>query len=104
MPTNISQWKLDDCVKFIERMAKSHKGSMSVENIDLVVVNFRSNFVSGSDLLRFGDSEWKDLIPDIGFCNHVKAGIETIKEENKKQALSHMCWKFLLQNFQYSNP
>ena len=55
---------MDDCVKFIERMAKSHKGSMSesVENIDFVVQNFRSNFVSGSDMLRFSDSEWKDLI------------------------------------------
>jgi hypothetical protein len=59
MATNILPWTLDDCVKFIERMAKSHKGSMSVENIDLVVVNFRSNFVSGSDMLRFGDLSGK---------------------------------------------
>ncbi len=59
------------------------KESMSVENIDLVIVNFRSNCVSGSDMLRFGDYEWKDLIPYIGFCNHVKAGIEKIKEDNK---------------------
>jgi hypothetical protein len=36
---------------------------MPVENIDLVVVNFRSNSVSGRDLLRFGDSEWTELIP-----------------------------------------
>ena len=71
-------------------MAKSRKGSMSVENIALVVVNFRSNCVSGSDMLRFGDSEWKDLIPYIGFCNHVKAGIEKIKEDNKKEALSQL--------------
>ena len=41
-------------------------------------------------MLRFGDSEWKDLIPYIGFCNHVKAGIKTIKEENKKEALSQL--------------
>ena len=44
------------------------KKSMSVENIDLVIVNFRRNCVSGSDMLRFGDSEWKDLIPYIGFA------------------------------------
>ncbi len=37
-------------------------------------------------MLRFGDFEWKDLIPYIGFRNHVKAGFETIKEENKKEA------------------
>jgi hypothetical protein len=66
MATNLSQWTLDDCVKFIERMAKSHEGSMSVENIDFVVGNFRSNCISGSDMLRLGDSEWKDLIPFIG--------------------------------------
>ncbi len=54
-----SQWTLDDCVEFIERMAKSRKGSMSVKNIDLVIVNFLSNFVSGSDMLRFGDSKSK---------------------------------------------
>ncbi len=71
-------------------MAKSHKGSMSVENIDLVVANFRSNCVSGSDMLRFSDFEWKDLIPFIGFCNHVKAEIEKIKEENRKEALSQL--------------
>jgi hypothetical protein len=41
-------------------------------------------------MLRFCDSEWKDLIPYIGFCNHVKAGNEKIKDENKKEALSQL--------------
>jgi hypothetical protein len=82
-----TQWTLDYCVKFIECMAKSHKGSMSVENNDLVVGNFRSNRISGS---RLGDSEWKDLIPFIGFCNHIKAGIEKIREDNKKEGISQL--------------
>jgi hypothetical protein len=55
MTTNILQWTLDGCVDFTQRMAKSHKGSMSVENIYLqvVVANFRSNCVSGNDMLLF---------------------------------------------------
>ncbi len=63
---------------------------MPVENIDPVVLNFRSNFVSGSDMLRFGDSELKDLIPCIECCNHVKAGIKTIMEETEKEALRQL--------------
>ena len=55
----------------MEGMAKSCKGSISVVNIVLVVVSFRSKCISGSDMLRFGDSEWKDLIPYVVFCNHV---------------------------------
>ena len=63
---------------------------MSVENIDLVVVTFRSNCVSESDMLIFRDSERKYRVPCIGFCNRFKAEIEQIKEENKKKALSQL--------------
>ncbi len=86
MAINISQWTLDDSVKFMEDMAKSHNGSMSALNIDCVVLNFQSNSVSGSDMLRFDDSEWKDLISYFGFRNHVKAGLEKIKLDNEKEA------------------
>jgi hypothetical protein len=36
----MESWTLDDCVKFIEDKAKSHKGSISALNIDCVVINF----------------------------------------------------------------
>ncbi len=49
-----------------------------------------STDVSLATSLHFGDSEWKDLIPCIGFRNHVKAGIETIKEGNKKEELRQL--------------
>jgi hypothetical protein len=42
------------------------------------------------NMLRFSEYEWKALIPFIGFCNHVKAGIEKIQEENKQEALSQL--------------
>ncbi len=46
-------------------------------------------------MLRFGDSEWKDLIPYVVFCNHVEAGIEKIKEDNNEGALIQLHRKVL---------
>ena len=83
MATDISRWTLDDCVKYIERMAKSHHGQMTTENFDLIVANFRTNCICGHDMLGLGDSEWKVLIPFMGFQIHMKAAVDKIIEVNK---------------------
>lgn len=90
MATDISRWTLDDCVKYIERMAKSHHGQMTTENFDLIVANFRTNCICGHDMLRLGDSEWKELIPFMGFRIHMKAAVDKIIEENKREAISQL--------------
>ena len=39
-------------------------------------------------MLQLGDSEWKDLIPFVRIWNHIKAGIEKIREDNKRSIKS----------------
>jgi hypothetical protein len=49
-----------------------------------MVENFQINSVRGRDMICLGDLERKDLIPFIGLCTHIKAGIEKFKKEIEK--------------------
>jgi hypothetical protein len=95
MAANISQWALDDCVKYVERMAISHKAQCHLKKLSWCYKTFEPNCICGSDMIRLGDSEWQELIPFIRFCTHIKAGISKIMEFYKREALSQLHRKVL---------
>ena len=75
---------------FVEQMAKSHQGNMKRENFDLIIANFRTNCICGHDVLRLGDSEWKELIPFTEFRITSKLQSTKIIEEGKREAISQL--------------
>ena len=61
---------MDDCCLFLQRIAKTFKGSISDNILEEIIESFRKNHIIGASLIAFGDKEWEQLIPSLGFRFH----------------------------------
>ena len=51
-----------------------------------IIESFRKNHIIGASLIAFGDKEWEQLIPSLGFRFHCRKAIsEKIKEEQTEK-------------------
>ena len=55
------EWSLDDCCLFLQRIAKTFKGSISDNILEEIIESFRKNHIIGASLIAFGDKEWEQL-------------------------------------------
>ena len=86
MSPPVCEWSLDDCCLFLQRIAKTFKGSISDNILEEIIESFRKNHIIGASLIAFGDKEWEQLIPSLGFRFHCRKAIsEKIKEEQTEK-------------------
>jgi hypothetical protein len=98
--SDVALWTLDDCVQFVEESMKSlqilHKDGI----LQAVIASFRSNFVTGSALMKFKEDEWRELIPQIGVRVHIRAQFAAKMKVVEKAALSQLHRKGLPKQIQ----
>jgi hypothetical protein len=66
MAKRISEWTMDDCLEFVKKSAKVNKEKISEGNVEAVCEAFRSNNIHGSSLSKLNDTDWRQLIPNLG--------------------------------------
>ena len=66
MATDLPLWTSDDCIKFVQQSMKTFRSKVSDDDMDRVISNLRSNYVTGSTLMKFSDEEWRELISYMG--------------------------------------
>ena len=82
MASRVSEWRLEDCIVFVKKIAKSFGGSIPESDLEFILESFRKNHMIGASLLAFGDKEWEQLIPSLGFRFHCREAImKKIKQE-----------------------
>ena len=59
-------------------------------DLKCVVESFRKNHIVGESLLAFGDKEWEELIPSLGFRFHCRQAISKKLKEDETAILSKM--------------
>jgi hypothetical protein len=87
---DVALWTPDDCVQFVEKSMKSFQISDKDGILQAVVASFRSNFVTGSALMKFKEEEWRELIPQIGVRVHIRAQFAAKTKEEEIAALSQL--------------
>ena len=91
MSLPVCEWSLDDCCLFLQRIAKTCKGSISDNILEEIIESFRKNHIIGASLRAFGDKEWEQLIPSLGYSFHCRKAIsEKIKEEQTEKMITGM--------------
>ena len=61
-----------DCIKFVQQSMKTFRSKVSDDDMDRVISNLRSNYVTGSTLMKFSDEEWRELISVMGLQVHIR--------------------------------
>jgi hypothetical protein len=54
MASRVSEWKLEDCIAFVKKIAKSFGGSIPESDLEFIMESFRKNHMIGASLLDFG--------------------------------------------------
>ena len=70
------------CLEFVKKTAKVNKEKISEGNVEAVCEASRSNNIHGSSLSKLNDTDWRQLIPNLGVRIELQAGTaRKIKEE-----------------------
>ena len=52
--------------------------------MDRIISNLRSNYVTGSTLMKFSDEEWRELISSMGLRVHIREALKTVMKAKEK--------------------
>ena len=73
MAKRISEWNSDDCMEFVQKTAKVTRGKITDSDAEVVCQAFRSNNIHGSSLTQLDDTDWRQLIPNVGVRRELQA-------------------------------
>ena len=88
--TDLPQWTSDDCIKFVQQSMKTFRSKVSDDDMDRVISNLRSNYVTGSTLMKLSDEEWRELISVMGLQVHILETFKKVIKAKEKAALSQL--------------